>query len=192
MKVLDIGCGTGDMALIAAKKTGPSGEVAAVDFSERMLKFAQKRARKTQSAAVSAQAPIHWVVMKAEDLPLKEVHYDAVVSGFVLRNLYENIDRILQGAWRSLKTGGRVSFLDFTEPPNPVLRLLWRFYMNTAAAFYGRILFGKDYPDFYLTDSAKRFLKPADFTERLVSAGFTRVKARFMMFGIIVVYEGFK
>lgn len=183
MNVLDVGCGTGDLALEAYKRVGPSGVVTGIDFSERMLDFARKR---------GFGSSIRWVAMKAEDLPLEEGYYDTVVSGFVLRNLYENINLILHGAYRSLKADGHVSFLDFTEPSNPFFKALWRSYMNTAVALYGKLLFGRDYPDFYLTDSASRFLKPSDFKASLVTAGFKEVSATFMMFGIVVLYRAVK
>lgn len=183
MKVLDVGCGTGDLALQASKIVGDSGAVTGIDFSERMLEFARLRGK---------GKPIRWVAMKAEDLPLEEGHYDVVVSGFVLRNLYENITGILDGVYRSLKPGGRLSFLDFTEPRGTLLKVLWRSYMNTAAALYGKMLFGRDYPDLYLTESASRFLKPDEFKTRLAQAGFKDVSATFMLFGIVVLYRAVK
>src|SRR3989338_3724060 len=188
MKVLDVGCGTGDLSLEAARLLEGRGEVTAVDFSEKMLEFAKRR--EFQMAAGTAKTvPIRWVHKEAEDLPLEANACDLAVSGFVLRNLYRNINRILVGVRESLKEGGRIAFLDFTEPPNPILKRFWRFYMNTVAAFYGKILFGRNYPDFYLTDSANRFSKPADFERHLREAGFRDVQTEFMMFGVIVLYR---
>lgn len=191
MRVLDVGCGTGDLALEAARMLRCRGEVTAIDFSEKMLEFAKRREAK--EALVGEKAvPIRWVLKKAEELPLEKNAYDLAVSGFVLRNVYENIDRILQGVRDSLKDGGRISFLDFTEPSSGAMKGLWRFYMNNIAAFYGKLLFGSDYPDLYLTESANRFSKPADFQRRLREAGFKEIQTRFMMFGIIVLYQGVK
>lgn len=184
MSVLDIGCGTGDLSIEASRMVGASGRVTAIDFSEVMLEHARQRPK--------GPAPIRWEAMKAEDLPIKGEVFDAVVSGFVLRNLYQNIDRILAGAYDSLKPGGRISFLDFTEPQSTFLKGLWHFYMNTAAALYGKLLFGKNYPDFYLTDSAQRFAKPLEFKKKLAAAGFKNAEARFMMLGVIVLYEAAK
>ena len=190
MKVLDVGCGTGDLSLAAARKLEGRGEVVAVDFSEKMLEFARRR--EAQASGRPKSVPVRWVHQKAEDLPITPDACDLVVSGFVLRNLYQNMDRILAGVRDSLKVGGRIAFLDFTEPPNPLLRQAWRFYMNTVADFYGKLLFGRDYPEFYLTESANRFSKPADFQRRLREAGYRDIQTEFMMFGIIVLYRAVK
>ncbi len=191
MKVLDVGCGTGDLAMEAARQVGSRGEVIAVDFSEKMLEFAKRREAKEAHGRTKAVL-IRWVHEKAEDLPIAANASDLAVSGFVLRNLYQNIDRILAGVRDSLNSGGRIAFLDFTEPPNPFLRRAWRFYMDTVADFYGKLLFGRDYPEFYLTESASRFSKPADFERRLREAGFKDIRTEFMMFGIIVLYRAVK
>ena len=189
MRVLDLGCGTGDLALDAIKKIGTSGEVVGLDFSEKMLQFAKKR---YDRLGYNGLHKFRLVLKKAEELPFESEPYDLVVSGFVLRNIYENIDRILSGVYDSLKSGGCISFLDITEPKNPVITALWSFYMNTVAALYGKILFGKDYPAFYLTESAKRFLKAEDFVERLKAKGFREVTARSFMLGVITLYQAKK
>ena len=108
------------------------------------------------------------------------------------RNLYENIDAVLSGVYRSLKPGGSISFLDITEPESPVKLALWRFYMNTVVVLYGKMLFGKDYPAFYLTESAKRFLRASDFTEKLKAKGFREVRARSFMLGTVTLYQATK
>ena len=115
-----------------------------------------------------------------------------VLSGFVLRNIYENIDAILRGVHDSLGPEGIISFLDFTEPPGKLRKKLWQWYMNHIAAFYGRILFGKDYPEFYMTDSAERFLKAPEFTAKLEQTGFREITTKKFMMGIIVLYQGQK
>ncbi len=191
MRVLDLGCGTGDLAILSAKILKGSGEVVAIDFSEKMLDFAKKRLKKTHLSG-QVLAPVHFVLKKAEELPMQENYYDLAVSGFVLRNIYENIDRILDGVRRSLKAGGRISFLDLTEPSNPWIRALWRLYMSTVVAVYGKALFGGEYPISYLTESANRFSKPHDFKERLKAAGFKEIRAQSMMLGIIVLYQAVK
>ena len=186
MRVLDLGCGTGDLAFEALKKVGPSGEVTGLDFSPNMLAFAGQRYKKS---GLNGSHKIRFILKKAEELPIESSAYDAVVSGFVLRNLYENIDTILAGVYRSLKDGGLISFLDITEPASRKLGALWRFYMNTLVAFYGKILFGKKYPLFYLTQSARRFPGPADFMKKLERAGFRQITARSFMLGIITLYQ---
>ena len=189
MRMLDLGCGTGDLALEAFRKYGSGVEIVGVDFSARMLDFARRRAEKL---GVNGQGSLRFVLKKAEELPIENEPYDLVVSGFVLRNLYENIDSILKGVRRSLKEGGAVSFLDITEPENSALRFFWKIYMNTLGALYGKILFGRDYPVFYLTESARRFPRAKDFAKKLEISGFLEVRAKPFMFGIVTLYRAVK
>ncbi|MGH7197312.1 MAG: ubiquinone/menaquinone biosynthesis methyltransferase [Candidatus Omnitrophota bacterium] len=190
MRVLDLGCGTGDLALEAIQKMGPgAGEVVGLDFSNRMLEVARRRYEKR---GYNGHRNFRLVQKKAEDLPFEEAPYDLVVSGFVLRNLYENIDRILLGVRRSLKEGGAIRFLDITEPENGAARFIWKFYMRTLAALYGKVLFGDGYPSSYLTDSAARFPRAGAFVKKLEEAGFKHVRSRAFMLGSVTLYEAEK
>ena len=185
MRVLDLGCGTGDLTLAAAKRLRGRGEAIGLDFSQNMLALAQKRAE-------NQGLDIRFERRSAEEIPFEPKPYDAVVSGFVLRNIYENIDPILRGVYDSLRHGGAISFLDFTEPPGKTRKKFWQWYMNHIVAFYGRTLFGKDYPEFYMTDSAARFLKAPEFVKKLQTAGFENITTKKFMMGIIVLYQGNK
>ncbi len=190
MRVLDLGCGTGGLALEAARRFPNHGtQVIGMDFSREMLKRAQERLAQDETLK---KADVKFLERRAEDLPMEREYFDLVVSGFVLRNVYENIDWILRGVQQSLKPGGQISFLDITEPSNPVQRGLWRFYMQTAVVLYGKALFGRDYPAFYLTESAQRFVKPPDFLKKLEDAGFKNARARRFMLGSIVLYRAEK
>ncbi len=189
MRVLDIGCGTGDLALEASRAAGPEGEVVGLDFSDAMLRVARKRYEKLPQAS---SAPLRLVLKKAEELPLDSTRFDVVLSGFVLRNIYENIDSILRGVHGSLKPGGRISFLDLTEPESAAKKAVWKAYMRTVVALFGKALFGKHYPAAYLTDSAERFLKPEEFVRHLERAGFSDIETRRFMMGVIVLYRAVK
>ncbi len=178
MRVLDLGCGTGDMLVEINKKLRGTGDIVGLDFSESMLLVAGQRCPEARLLKNSA-----------EDLPVEKEPYDLIVSAFVLRNLYQNIDTIVDGVYRSLKIGGQISFLDFTEPENKYARALWRFHMKHIAGFYGRLLYGREYPVDYLVQSAERFVKPKDFVKKLESAGFKNITICHYMLGMIVLYQ---
>ena len=186
MRVLDLGCGTGDLALDALRRVGPSGEVVGLDFSEPMLGVLERKYRCRPSAGLGT---LTMVQGRAEDLPLDRRPFDVVVSGFVLRNLYAQIGPILEGVRRSLRPGGQFRCLDLTEPAHPLLRGVFRGYMLSLVGLYGAMLFGKDYPIPYLPDSARRFFKAQEFAETLARAGFTHISARSFFFGAVTLYH---
>ena len=185
-RVLDVGCGTGDLCLGALEK---AREVVGLDFSSQMLGVAQRRYEKMGSPKTGR---FHLVEMGAEELPLNEEPFDVVVSGFVLRNLYERIDRVLGGIYRSLSEGGRILLLDFTEPPSRLRQALFRAHMNTYGTLFGRMLFGSDFPAGYMAESAKKFPKPPEFCELLRRVGFKDVSAQLFVLGSVVLYRGRK
>ncbi len=189
MKVLDLGCGTGDLSLDAVRMVGEGGEVIGLDFSSNMLAFAGKRYERLDKKGAGRLRFLH---KKAEELPTGEAPFDIVVSGFVLRNIYENIDAILEGVKASLKPGGRIRFLDITKPRNKALLFFWKIYMHTVVAFYGKLLFGKDYPAFYLTQSAERFLDKEGFSKKLAAHGFRDVNTKEFMGGVVTLYDAEK
>lgn len=188
-RVLDIACGTGDLALAAARMTGPGGRVVGLDFSPGMLEVARLREERTRSAK---DAPVEWVCRGAETLPLDKDRFDAAVSGFALRGLYEKIDPILDGIRDSLTDGGRIAFVDLTEPGNGLLKFLYRTFFYSWVALLGVVLFGRNYPIAYLPDSSARFLKAGEFTAKLREKGFRRVSARSFAFGAVTLYRGEK
>ncbi len=187
MRVLDLGCGTGDLTLGACKLLNGSGDVLGLDFSPQMLAYAALRSEK-----LSLRTKPRFVCRKAEDLPFESQPYDLAVSGFVLRNLYQNIDRIVDGVFASLRSGGQISFIDITEAKKPWAGALWRLYMNTIGVLAGRLAFGKDYPELYLIESAKRFLNADGFTQKLKDAGFENITAKAYMFGMVTLYRARK
>ncbi len=188
-RVLDLGCGTGDLCLEVARKLRTSGQTVGLDFSAQMLGIAKRR---YERMGMPANGHFQLLQNSAEDLPLDQQPFDLVISGFVLRNLYQNIDKILRGVYASLKDGGEIRFLDFTEPRSAWMRGVWRFYMSTFATFYGKLLFGDKFPKDYMAASAKNFAKPDEFVEKLRQSGFQRISVRYFWFGIIVMYRAVK
>lgn len=199
-RVLDVACGTGDLALEAARRTGAKGRVVGLDFSPGMIEVAKLRharmaeAGKQPPAGRSAGplARLDWVCQGAETLPIAGEKFDWVVSGFALRGLYEHIDPILDGIRRSLDANGQISLLDLTEPRNPALKWLYKTFFYSWVALLGALLFGKDYPVAYLPDSSSRFLKASEFVEKLKSKGFRDVTARSFIFGSVTLYRAKK
>ncbi|OGW91307.1 MAG: hypothetical protein A3D28_02330 [Omnitrophica bacterium RIFCSPHIGHO2_02_FULL_63_14] len=185
MRVLDVACGTGALAIAAAKKTGPGGLVVGLDFSEGMI----GRARRNQAAAGIPGGHLKFLVGPAEGLPFNGGKFDWVVSGFALRNLYEHIGPIAEGIRLSLKPGGRIALLDLTEPESPALRALYHFYLYVMVGIYGLALFGRHYPVAYLPASTGRFFRARPFKKFLKDTGFKDVRAESRMLGAVTLYR---
>lgn len=212
MRVLDLGTGTGDLAFEAAGRVGPTGAVTGIDISEPMLGFAARKAAARQadgpSASCSPTSPrldrasggkptgaagIRWICRGAQELPLEdEKAYDAVVSAFVLRNVHSEIVRVLDGVLKSLKPGGRIAFLDLTEPESRFLAWGSRLYMSTAVLAIGTLIFRDPEPVKYLKASMQRFFRASEFKALLSRAGFANVRSRSFLFGAVTLYEADK
>lgn len=196
MRVLDLGTGTGDMAFEAAGRAGTNGAVVGIDISEPMLSFAARKvAAKTARAASKGlkPAPIRWVHRGAQELPLDdEPAFDAAVSAFVLRNVHSEIARVLEGVKNSLMPGGRIAFLDLTEPESKFLAWGSRLYMSTVVLVIGTLVFRDAEPVKYLKASMQRFFKASEFKRLLAEAGFVDVQSRGFLFGAVTLYEARK
>jgi SAM-dependent methyltransferase len=96
-RVLDVACGTGALALAAAGIAGPSGSVVGLDANPDMLAVARRK-----------PVDIEWLEGKAEDLPLPDNSFDAVVSQFGLM-FFDDKPRALREMMRVLRPGGRLA-----------------------------------------------------------------------------------
>src|SRR5947208_1071849 len=160
-RVLDVCCGTGDLAL-AATKAG--GHVTGLDFSTSML----ERARRKSSA-------VEWIDGDALALPFPDASFDAATVGFGVRNL-ANVERGLGELRRVLRPGGRVAILEITRPRG-TLAPFYRFWFDGAVPLIGKLVpGGAAYT--YLPASVRRFPGPSELAALMRSAGFGDVRYR--------------
>ena len=109
-RVLDVGCGTGTLALVLAGRAGPEGAVAGVDASPEMIAAAQRKARGKKLAPTFRVAP-------AQDLPFADGWFDAVSTSLMIHHLPE-ADRVgaIREMLRVLRPGGRLLIVEFKAP----------------------------------------------------------------------------
>ena len=171
--VLDVCCGTGDLALAAAEA---GGRVTAIDFSAPMLERARRKS-----------ADIAWVEGDALALPFADGSFDAVTIGFGLRNLAE-ADRGLAELRRVLRPGGRLGILEITRPRG-VLAPFYRFWFDGVIPLAGKLLPGGSAYT-YLPASVRRFPDPEGLARLLDEAGFGEIKWRLFAGGIVALHTG--
>lgn len=180
-RVLDIASGTGDIAF-EIRTQYPNAEIIAADFALPMMQVGQTRP--TGDA-------VEWLGANALALPLPDNSFDAVVSGFLFRNV-PDIDVSLQEQYRILKVGGRVVTLDTTPPTNPVLKPFITFYFQMIVPIIGRIITGEAGAYRYLSGSTLNFKTADELASKMRSAGFQDVGYKKMMFGTVAVHWGTK
>ena len=172
-RVLDACCGTGDLA-VAALHAG--GRVTGLDFSERMLERARRKA-----------AEIEWVQGDALSLPFEDGSFDAATVGFGVRNL-DDLERGLAELRRVLRPGGRLAILEITRPRG-VIAPFYRLWFDGLVPLLGKALPGGSAYT-YLPASVRRFPGPEELAELLRAGGFEDVRWKTFAGGIVALHIG--
>ena len=172
-RVLDGACGTGDLAVADAKA---GGAVTGLDFSERMLARARRKAPALEFLAGDLLA-----------LPFEDGSFDAATVGFGVRNVAD-LERCLAELRRVLSPGGRLGILEITQPRG-ILRPFFNLWFDRVVPVLGRALpGGAAYT--YLPASVKRFPGPDALKELLERAGFSDVRYRLLAGTIVALHTG--
>ncbi len=169
--VLDACCGTGDLAIAAARA---GGRVTGLDFSERMLERAERKAPE-----------LTWVRGDLLSLPFAEASFDAATVGFGVRNV-DDLARALAELRRVLRPGGRVAILEITRPRG-LLAPFYRFWFDGVVPLLGKLLPGGSAYT-YLPASVRRFPAPSDLAQLIAAAGFGDVRYRLFAGGIVALH----
>ena len=180
--VLDLCCGTGDMAFALYKQSGGSGaKITGADFSRAMLERARVKGE---------GKPIEWVEADALHMPFADASFNLVTSAFGFRNL-SDYDAGLREIARVLRSNGEIGILDFGEPKGLIGRF-YRFYFRNVLPRVGTMISGIKGPYAYLPASVARFPEPPEMLERMKAAGFREVSYTPYTFGIAGLYWGRK
>jgi demethylmenaquinone methyltransferase / 2-methoxy-6-polyprenyl-1,4-benzoquinol methylase len=170
-EVLDACCGTGDLAVAAARI---GGRVTGLDFSERMLERAQHKAPE-----------LEWVRGDLLALPFEDGSFDVATVGFGVRNVAD-LERSLAELRRVLRPGGRLGILEITRPGG-FLGPFYRVWFDRVVPLLGKLLPGGSAYT-YLPASVKRFPGPEDLAELIRAAGFRDVNVRLFAGGIVALH----
>ena len=177
-RLLDLGTGTGDLAREALEQF-PRSQVIAADFTLEMMRVGQKRGALNFSSADALQ------------LPFRDVSFDAVVSGFLMRNVID-LQKALQEQYRVLKRGGRIVILDTTRPKKNLLSPFIWLHMHVVIPLLGRLLTGSSDAYRYLPETTEGFVTAENLASRMAAVGFRKIDYQRFMFGTIAIHWGEK
>ena len=171
--VLDLCCGTGDLAFALAQEG--KARIVGADFAHSMLVRARaKRTGLSPANGAGAAKSMSFFEADALRLPFADSSFDLVTSAFGFRNL-ANYEAGLREIYRVLKPGGTIAILEFAEPPEGLLGDLYRWYFTKVLPQIGWLISGHQSAYAYLPKSVARFFRPPELAALLNSGGYKSV-----------------
>jgi demethylphylloquinol methyltransferase len=166
-RALDICCGSGDLALLLAKKVGEKGQVTGLDFACGQLAIAV-----TRQMVKCPTVPMNWLEGDALALPFADDRFDCATMGYGLRNV-TNIPRSLEELLRVLKPGAKAAILDFHRPEAGYMQLFQEWYLaNIVVPTAENMGMKEEYA--YINPSVERFPTGSEQIELAHGAGFSQ------------------
>lgn len=185
-RALDVATGTGDIALALAHKVGSAGKVVASDFCFEMMLPGPPKAEKEGVGEI-----VRFMAADAMNLPFVDNSFDAVTTGFAMRNVTD-IERAFTEMCRVVKPGGKVVCLEVARPRWAIVRLGHQLYFNKIVPWLGKLISGHREAYTYLPESAKNFPPPEELKRIMERAGLTQVKFRLYGLGAAAIHVGTK
>ena len=202
--VVDVACGTGDLAIqflkrfdrinwVAAQQPDWPGKpmsVIGIDFTYEMLPIL--RSKVNPHGLFKFNRPIPSVNGDAQALPLPDQSADVVSIAFGIRNVQEPLVAMKE-FFRVLRPGGRAIILEFSLPTNAILRGLYNFYFRKILPRTATLISGDKTGAYkYLPESVNTFIGREQMMDMMRQAGFTQVEQFPLTFGVCVCYRGVK
>ncbi len=188
--VLDLCCGTGDLAFALAH--AGKARIIGADFAHTMLVRARaKNSALPPSPDQSAASPMPFFEADALRLPFGNSSFDLVTSAFGFRNL-ANYEAGLREIQRVLKPGGTVAILEFTEPPEGMLGDLYRWYFCKVLPRIGGLISGDQAAYKYLPKSVARFFRSPELAALMSAVGYHSVDYRVWTFGTVALHTAIR
>ena len=182
---LDVATGTADLSLALAQHY-PQGRVVGVDFCPEMVELGRAKV-----ATAGENSCIRFAIGDALRLPFADGCFDAVTSGFAMRNVAD-IPQAFAEMARVVKGGGRVINLEIARPTLPVFRQLFHFYFYRLVPLLGKVVAGQEEAYYRLPNSLTHFLSPEELKAVMEKAGLSQVWYRRLMLGTVAVHVGRK
>lgn len=183
--VLDLACGSGDLALLIAPKAN-NGQVTLSDINDNMLAVAKNRL-----IDKGLVANVDFTQANAEFLPFCDNTFDRIIMGFGLRNVTHK-DKALASIYRVLKPGGRAIILEFSHPTNTLLSSWYDTYSFHVLPFLGKIIANDADSYRYLAESIRMHPNQETLKALMLTAGFDACEYTNLTGGIVAIHQGIK
>jgi ubiquinone/menaquinone biosynthesis methyltransferase len=178
-RVLDLACGTGDLAWSAAAE---GATVTGLDLTPRMIALARAKARAGNGAVRAA-----FLVGDMMRLPLGSSSFDVVTTGYGLRNV-PVVESAIAEIRRVLRPGGLFLSLDFNRPDEAWLRGIYLAYLTLVGSIVGLALHGDPDTYRYIPESIRHYPGAEGIVARLRAAGFERVRWEPVLGGLLAIH----
>lgn len=176
--VLDVACGTGDLARAFARAVTAPGRVMGCDFAHDMLRLALGR----------GDAALSWCEADALRLPFADASFDIASCAFGVRN-FQDLRAGLSEMRRVLRPGGRCVILEFAMPRNAALRRAYELYFRQIMPRLAARMSGDRTGAYrYLPHSVVSFTSPDELRDLLTAVGFAGVTVNPMTLGIVNIF----
>jgi demethylmenaquinone methyltransferase/2-methoxy-6-polyprenyl-1,4-benzoquinol methylase len=190
-RVLDLCCGTGDLALTTASLGGGRARVLGIDYSRPMLTKAAGKAARRGTASPD------FICGDIAALPFPDDCFDSVGTSFAFRNLtYRNprARKYLAEVLRVLRKGGRFVIVESSrpEPRARLVRRLHEAYVRRFVFWLGWFISGSRESYAYLADSVSHYYNAEELRALLLAAGFSRVSFARLFWGAAAVHVAAK
>ena len=181
-KIIDVACGTGDIAKLFMEATNNNSKIYCVDPNRKMISIGKHKLKNYNN--------ISWKIASAENLPFKDSQFDYYVISFGLRNA-KNLNKALSEAYRVLKKGGRFFCLEFSKIDNDYLNFIYQNYSKLIPVI-GEFIIGDKKPYEYLIQSIKEFIDQKELIHLMKRNNFEKCDYINLNGGIVALHNAWK
>ena len=187
-RVLDLACGTGDIAGLAARR---ARSAVGLDVTLRMLQLAGVRLSDPGSRFPLPGTGVSLVCSDMLALPFPAGQFDVVTIGYGLRNV-PDLASAIREIHRVLAPGGRMLSLDFNRPENTIVRTVYLVYLSVVGSALGWVLHGDPDTYRYIPESIRNYPGARGVARLLQEHEFTNVRVIPVLGGFMSIHVAMK
>ena len=186
-RLIDLCCGTGDLAFAFARKDGPPATIVGCDFSQKMLEIFQRKTVRFEGKGIK----FSHLLCDCTNIPMADNSFDIASCAFGLRNI-PDFPAALKEMYRLLRPGGQVCILEFSLPKETIFRRIYLFYFCHLLPWAAGLLSGQPQAYKHLSDSVCRWHNTIDLAKELKDIGFSKIIATPLTMSVAVVFTAKK